>query len=217
MPMQEADDRTRSLSGARARLPWGYAALFFVSGFPALIYEVVWQRALLPVLGSTIESATLVVTAFMLGLGLGGMIGGAISRRQPVPTLAWFAVLELSIGFFGTFSLDLFRRLGLITLDVAPVARGALVAGVLLCPTLLMGATLPLLVSHATRVWRNTGQAVGVLYALNTLGSAVAAVATALVLLGRLGQHRSIWLAVWLNVAVGLAALAFSWGGEEDG
>ena len=40
---------------------------FFVSGFPALLYQIVWQRALFTIYGVNIESVTMVVTAFMLG------------------------------------------------------------------------------------------------------------------------------------------------------
>ena len=50
--------------------------LFFFSGFPALIYQLTWQRALFRIFGVNIESVTIVVTAFMLGLGLGSLAGG---------------------------------------------------------------------------------------------------------------------------------------------
>ena len=43
--------------------------LFFFSGFPALIYQLTWQRTLFRIFGVNIESVTIVVAAFMLGLG----------------------------------------------------------------------------------------------------------------------------------------------------
>ena len=60
---------------------WLYV-LFFLSGFPALIYQIVWQRALFPMYGVNVESAAVVVTAFMLGLGLGSLFGGRVSRSR---------------------------------------------------------------------------------------------------------------------------------------
>src|ERR1700730_6808367 len=54
-------------------IPWWYL-FFFFSGFPALLYQTVWQRALFTLYGVNIESVTMVVTAFMLGLGLGGLL-----------------------------------------------------------------------------------------------------------------------------------------------
>src|SRR5438552_269739 len=53
-------------------MPWVYT-LFFFSGFPALIYQIVWQRSLFVIYGINIESVTIVVSAFMLGLGLGSL------------------------------------------------------------------------------------------------------------------------------------------------
>ena len=54
--------------------------VFFLSGFAALLYQIVWQRALFAIYGINIESVTMVVTAFMLGLGLGSLAGGALSK-----------------------------------------------------------------------------------------------------------------------------------------
>jgi len=53
-----------------------YYLLFFLSGFPALLYQIVWQRALFTLYGVNIESVTMIVTVFMLGLGLGSLAGG---------------------------------------------------------------------------------------------------------------------------------------------
>lgn len=59
------------------------AFLFLVSGFAALIYQIVWERALFSAFGVNIESITIVVSLFMLGLGLGSMAGGIVARRFP--------------------------------------------------------------------------------------------------------------------------------------
>jgi len=53
---------------------WIYL-LFFASGIPAIIYQIVWERALFSLYGINIESVTIVVSAFMLGLGLGSLAG----------------------------------------------------------------------------------------------------------------------------------------------
>ena len=75
--------------------------LFFFSGFPALIYQLTWQRALFRIFGVNIESVTIVVTAFMLGLGLGSLAGGWLSKRRGIPLLPLLAVIELLTGAFG--------------------------------------------------------------------------------------------------------------------
>src|ERR1700752_2957037 len=82
--------------------------LFFFSGFPALIYQLTWQRALFRIFGVNIESVTIVVTAFMLGLGLGSLAGGWFSKRRGVALLPLLAAIELATGAFGLFSLAIF-------------------------------------------------------------------------------------------------------------
>src|ERR1700722_7968842 len=57
--------------------------LFFFSGFPALIYQIVWQRALFVIYGVNVQSVAVVVSAFMLGLGLGSLAGGRMSAIFP--------------------------------------------------------------------------------------------------------------------------------------
>ena len=78
-----------------AALPLGFLYLvFFVSGFAALVYQVVWQRALFAIYGVNIESVTIVVSAFMLGLGLGSFAGGKLSARPACTCCAGSAVLR---------------------------------------------------------------------------------------------------------------------------
>src|ERR1700688_5063058 len=67
-------------------MPWIYY-LFFFSGFPALIYQIVWNRALFALYGVNIESVTVVVTGFLLGLGRGSLVGGFLSQIPGVPLL----------------------------------------------------------------------------------------------------------------------------------
>ena len=61
---------------------WKLYVFFFVSGFPALLYQVVWQRSLFTIYGANSESITVVVSAFLLGLGIGSLTGGRLSRQQ---------------------------------------------------------------------------------------------------------------------------------------
>ncbi len=182
--------------------------LFFFSGFPALIYQLVWQRALFRIFGVNIESVTIVVTAFMLGLGLGGLAGGWLSKRRGMPLLLLLAIIETLTGVFGLFSLSIFERVGDIVLG-APLPLTALVTlALVIVPTLLMGATLPLLVGHSVQRSGNVGAAVGQLYYVNTLGAGAACLACAVALFPLLGMRGSVLVAVAFNAAVALGALA---------
>src|SRR5471030_3452668 len=100
--------------------------LFFFSGFPALIYQLVWQRALFRIFGVNIESVTIVVSAFMLGLGLGSLGGGWLSERRAVPLLAVFGIAELGIGLFGVCSLGIFHYVAQFTAGTSALGTGAM-------------------------------------------------------------------------------------------
>ena len=180
--------------------------LFFLSGFPALLYQIVWQRALLSIYGVNIESVTVVVTAFMLGLGLGSVAGGYLSRRR-APLLVIFALMELSVAIFGVISLRLFQWAASYTADAPALETGLISFALVLVPTVLMGATLPVLVAHLFRISGNVGRSVGSLYFVNTLGSAAACFLAAEVTMHRLGMSGSVMLAAGINTLVCAAVL----------
>ena len=81
----------RLVADPRVRLAVGYLDGAPVSGAAALLYQVVWQRALFSVYGVNIESITIVVTGFMLGLGLGSLLGGQLSLRTKLPFMLFCA------------------------------------------------------------------------------------------------------------------------------
>ena len=182
------------------------SAIFFLSGIAALIYQIVWQRTLFAIYGINVESVTIIVTVFMLGLGIGSLVGGRLSRQKAAPTMLIFAIFELLIGVIGVASLSIIHAVGMATLGFGPTAVAGITFAMLLLPTSLMGATLPLLVAHFTRLSKSVGASVSELYYVNTLGSAVASALSVLLLLPRLGQLGSVLVAAGINVCVALAA-----------
>jgi len=184
-----------------------YYTLFFLSGFAALLYQIVWQRALFTFYGVNIESVTVIVTAFMIGLGFGSLAGGRLSTIRGLPLLGVFGAIECGIGLFGFFSLTLFARVASWTAASSTVVVGSTTLGLLLAPTLLMGATLPLLAAHFVRETDNVGESVGILYCVNTCGSALACVAAAVFLMRELGEAGTVRVAVAVNALVGLSGL----------
>jgi spermidine synthase len=183
--------------------------LFFVSGFAALIYQVVWQRALFRFFGVNIESITIVVSVFMLGLGLGALIGGFLSEKFPNRLPNLFVLCEVTIGLFGFFSLKLFSVLTLITMHSSQLTVALTIYGVLALPTICMGATLPLLVEYFHRTIRKVGKTVSFLYFINTLGSALASFFTVEVLFVYFGMQFSTIFASICNLFVALMGVLF--------
>jgi spermidine synthase len=184
-----------------------YYALFFTSGFPALLYQIVWQRALFTIYGVNIQSVTVIVTVFMMGLGLGSLAGGKISTLPNVNVLRIFGFIEASIGLFGAFSLVLFHSVERFTAGASVTSTAIFSFLLLLIPTLLMGSTLPLLVEHLVRRTDNVGESVGSLYCVNTLGSAVACFLASMFLMRLLGESGTVRLAAAMNLLVGAIAI----------
>lgn len=199
-PAAGADHPPRQVS-------WAYYLLFFISGFPALLYQIIWQRSLFTLFGANVESVTIIVTVFMLGLGLGSLLGGRLSARPGMRLLAAFGCVELCTGGFGLVSLWMFHRVAASTAGSSLLVTGGVAFALLLIPTLLMGSTLPLLAEHFVRDTGNVGGSVGLLYCVNTLGSGLACLAAAVFVMRIFGESGSVRLAVAFNLFAGLMGL----------
>jgi spermidine synthase len=196
------------------------AALFVVvSGACALIYQVVWVRRLLLIVGTTTGAVTTVLAVFMAGLGLGAWLLGAAADRTRAP-LRLYALLEIGIGLY---ALALPALIALSTPAYVALARQAegapavlllvrVVLGflLLLVPTVLMGGTLPVLVRHVGRNLARFGADLGVLYAANLAGGVAGSLAAGFVAIRDLGVQGATLVAVAGNLAIGLAALALA-------
>lgn len=206
--------QTGTAPGAADRTDAGsllVAVTFFVSGVPALIYQLIWQRSLFTMYGTNIEAVTVVVAGFLLGLGFGSLAGGYVSKRASRHLLAVFGATELIIGALGLTSLRIFALVGKATLNLPPVALTAVTLALLFVPTLFMGSTLPVLSAYFVRRSRNVGRSVGLLYCVNTVGSAVACFLSAFFLMRVAGMQGAVTVAAAINAVVGSAALAQAW------
>jgi len=183
------------------------AAPFFLSGVAALVYQVCWQRLLFVAFGVDIESITIIVSTFMLGLGIGALVGGQLADRFPTRIIELFALVELGIGLFGLFSPTLIDLVGRLTVQHSLPAIAAANFLLLLAPTLLMGATLPMLVAFLVRTIGNVGVSIGGLYFVNTLGAASGALAVGFLLLYYLDLSTTIRIAAGINFLVSAGVL----------
>jgi predicted membrane-bound spermidine synthase len=183
------------------------AILFFLSGVSALVYQISWQRLLFANLGSDIESVTVIVSVFMLGLGVGALLGGRLIDWAPHRALMLFAIAEIGIGFFGLLSQSIILGVGQYFYSVNIYITALISFFILLFPTLLMGATLPILVSYLARKWGNVGAATGHMYSFNTLGAAIGAFLTGYWLFSVLTLAECIFAAAAINISVAALSL----------
>lgn len=178
------------------------AAIFFISGFSALIYQVSWQRLLFTGFGVDLTSITLIISVFMMGLGVGAFFGGRIADKFSSKIILIFCVVELFIGMFGLVSYYLILGLQSVLVHVSLPVLSVFTFLLLLLPTFLMGLTLPLLTGYFNQFIDNIGQSIGTLYFYNTLGAAIGALATGFILFNYLTLSQTIQLAAVFNIAI---------------
>lgn len=182
------------------------ALLFFLSGTAALTYQVAWQRKLFSAIGVDVVSVSIIVSTFMLGLGVGAVIGGFVADRR-ANLVTWFSGIELGIGIFGFCSTFVIGWLSTNLPTASLLSISLFSLAVLLIPTTLMGATLPILVIHIDRTIGSIGISTGLLYFANTLGGAFGALATGFVLFDRATLTQATYIAAGINVFIAVMAL----------
>lgn len=181
--------------------------LFFISGFSALIYQVCWQRLLFTGFGVDLTSITVIISIFMLGLGVGAFFGGRIADRYPQKLISVFCAIELLVGLFGFISYQAINAIQqlLIAENLLIMMLGVFV--LLIIPTFMMGSTLPLLTTFFNRYIVNIGKSIGSLYFFNTLGASLGALATGFILFNYLTISQTLQLAACLNIFISLIIL----------
>jgi predicted membrane-bound spermidine synthase len=186
---------------------------FFASGAAGLLFEVLWFRALGRALGNTVWAGALVLTAFMLGIALGGLLAARWAQRIRRPARV-FAAAEITVAIGGSLLVwGLPAAEALIGAWLSPLAghstvlaavRLLLALAAMLVPTTAMGMTLALGVRALGG--RDTTRALGVLYAANTFGACLAPLVAEYHLIGALGLRGTALAAAALNLlAAGIA------------
>ncbi|MCK6458900.1 MAG: fused MFS/spermidine synthase, partial [Planctomycetes bacterium] len=184
---------------------WALYPAVLLSGFTALVYEVVWARHLALVLGSATSAASAVLSAFMFGLAAGALLVGwrADASRRP---LRWYGVLEIGIGVYALAFDSLLDLAGGFLAEQPWLCSFALLS----LPAALMGGTLPVLARAASDTTQRGTRAFGSLYGVNTLGAVLGALLAGVVLLEALGLAGATRLAAVLNIALGVGFWALA-------
>jgi spermidine synthase len=193
--------------------------LLLMSGICGLVYQVLWLRLLSLTFGVTVHAAAIVLASFMGGLALGSLLAGRLADRSTAP-LQLFGIVEVSIGLCAVASPVVLSVLHSAFVSAAPYLPESLVLGsfirivlsflVLLVPTALMGATMPLVIKSSLARMEGLGARVGLLYAANTGGAIAGALLAGFYLIPRLGLSRGFLFAAAINLLVGVIAIVAS-------
>lgn len=198
--------------------------LFIISGFSALVYQIVWVRRLVLVFGASGQAIAITLSVFMLGLALGSRIGGKLVDRSHRP-LRWYAAVEIGIALFAGLTIPAFNGLGAfigswglgsVSSPLLPVVQLVCAFIVLVPPTLLMGTTLPIMIRQCACHHDRVAMRTGLLYAANTAGAVFGCLLGGFWLIGNLGFRGALLTAVAVNVVIALIALVLDWLGGSS-
>lgn len=176
----------------------------------ALAFQVLWIKQLGLIVGVDVYAVTTCVSAFFAGLALGGLVIGRRADSTSRP-LRLYARLELGVAITGvatTLALAHSARL-FVALDArSGVVAWTLVVFVVGVAPFLMGGTLPAIVRSLDLQSGRIGAGGGRMYAANTAGAVLGALASSFLLIPALGLRGTAFAAA----AVGaLAALGATW------
>jgi spermidine synthase len=191
------------------------AVLFFGSGVSALIYQLLWLRLLGLIFGVTVHAASTVLASFMAGLALGSVLAGRLADRVRRP-LVWLAIAEVAIAISSLLTPAAFRGLESLyraihtalpsDAGVLALARFVCSFAVLVVPTMMMGATLPLILKSSLLGSHGVGRNASVLYATNTAGAIGGTLLAGFYLIDRFGIAACFRIAAIVNVLVAAGA-----------
>ena len=175
--------------------------IFAISGFCAMAYEVIWTRLLGLIIGPTTYSFTIILAAFIIGLALGSLIFGwlADTIKKPlvllISTQLGAAFLALGISQLLGNSQFLFAKLidqFKAQFAQLEVLKASILFGLMLGPTLCLGATFPLVGKIYTQSLTRVGRSIGFAYAINTLGAVLGSFCAGFLLIPFFGKEQSL-------------------------
>ena len=236
-PAAEGSGTAATEAGGRARLPGRILlvlAVFALSGFVAMIYEVAWTRVLALIIGSSVYAFTVMLTTFLIGLASGASIMSRLADRLAGRWgLETIAALMAGAGLTAFATLLFFHRLPYafsvafhwIHSDTSPQREQVLLFGlefliaalVMLPPTLFLGGMFPIVVRICGEALPLVGRSVGTAYASNTVGTIFGSALGGFAIIPMLGIQRSIVASIMVNLAIAVALLLAGEGRRSRG
>ena len=194
------------------------SAAVILTGCLSMVYEVVWARLLSLVMGSSAYSFTIVLSIFLVGIALGAL---AYSRlfRDRTPSAFGLALVLMALALWVAVTIAVIPAMPrmMMWLNQVPgvtffrvmAFEVLLAAFLLLIPTLLLGAALPMAMGIISRALGKVGTDVGGVYLANTAGAIAGSVLTGFVFIPMWGTQTTLVVGLWANlVLVGLGVVA---------
>lgn len=171
--------------------------VLFLEGFVSVALQMIMMRQLVPFVGSSVVVSSLVIGFFLMSLALGYHFGGKVKENQIQFLFKNIFISTILIGFFASYNvLDLAFSI-IYNYTTNPVIQVIIVLVLFLCPIVfLLGQTVPLLTNFYKT--NSVSQTAGDSFALNTVGSVLGSIITALVFFSYFGIAKTIFISVLL-------------------
>ncbi len=217
-------DEGADFSTARLRV---FLVLAAAAGFVSLSCEILWTRLLVFMLKTTVYAFSIMLTTFLLGIGLGSFIFALVERRFTIKNhLKLWGLLQWGVAatiFLSLLAFGAFTRMPIGAYSTGGTWTGSILhAGllpsimVMAPPTLLIGIAFPAAVAVFTRNIPRLGESLGTLYAAATAGSIIGCVVTGFFLVGAVGTQHSMLIMVFMSCCIATAALLLSEGPRAE-
>ena len=202
-------------------LVFWFFVFFLISGFCSILYEIVWLRLAMAQFGVTSALASIVLSMFMAGLGLGSWLSGRLVRKYgesaTFPALRLYAITEWLIGVSAlvvpielTWGRHLLERVRLSSSFTYYLASGACVALTLIPWCACMGATIPIAMrAIKQRFQGESPRSFSYLYLSNVSGAVVGALVPPL-FIELYGFHGTLKVGAVLNCLLAALVMAIS-------
>ena len=191
-------------------------AIFALSGFCAMAYQVIWTRLLGLLIAPTTYAFSLVVGTFIVGLAIGNVLFGRLADRVK-DLMSLLALTQIAAAGFGLAASQLlgssqffFAKL-LFTLQdsfgEAMIIQFLVLFFILFWPTLFLGATFPIVNKIYATSLSSLGKSIGRAYAVNTVGAVLGSFAAGFILIPFWGKEGSLSALVGIQAALALFVL----------
>ena len=193
-----------------------------ISGLAAMIYEVTWVRLLIPILGSSTYSFSLMLVAFISGITIGSYIVSFLVRRLKnlSALLAWCQVgivlsMIATVPFYMRVPYEFWKVASLLTHSEATYTiflaiQFFLCFVLMIVPTIFLGMSLPIAARITSRSMEVLGTSVGSIFAINTLGTVLGSLAAGFVLIPLVGIKHTIEIGIACNFLAALLIILWS-------
>jgi spermidine synthase len=193
-------------------------ALFFISGFCGLLYQIIWVRIAFASFGVILPVMSVVISIFMLGLSLGSWSGGKLipilTKKSKVSAIIFYGLAEIIIGI-SAFAVPLLFKFGEGILlpfggmdSVGYLFASAIILAITIFPwCFAMGVTFPFMMAFVVELKCSDKNSFSFLYFSNVIGATLGTLLTALVLVEIFGFTNCLMIGAVANFGIGLVSI----------